>query len=287
MRKYLGNQKKHARTLVIILGLTHSPQVFASFRVVLDPGHGGLDHGTRYENAQYQLAEKDVALAIAKETKTLLEAKGILVTLTREDDHDVPLAQRTSLANKLKANLFLSIHLNSAQSRHAQTEGIETYILNTQTDESSRRLTRIENSVVTQAPDSNAPLEVSLILKDLRLDANLAESKRLACTVQHHLVAETTRFQLNAQTPIKDIQRMVRLRDRGVRQALFHVLLGADMPSALVEAGFLAHTGDRKVIASPHGRRAVASALTTAIVEFRKDLGTYRALDALKKCHLK
>lgn len=259
----------------------------APFRVVLDPGHGGQDHGTYYENSQFRLAEKDVALAIAKETKAILESRGIAVTLTRDEDHDLPLAHRTALANRLKANLFLSIHLNSSHAPRANTEGVETYILNTQTDASSRRLARIENSVVTQAPDSNAPLEVSLILKDLRLDANLAESKRLACTVQRHLVSETTRFQQGPRSSVKDVQRQMRLRDRGVRQALFHVLLGADMPSALVETGFLAHAGDRKIIASVEGRRTVARALASAVEGFRKDQGTRRAADVLHKCHLK
>lgn len=292
MKSYFKTQDQPLLYVIAIvtLILTDASSAFAalsSFRVVLDPGHGGLDHGTFYETSQFRLAEKDVALAIAKDTKALLEKSGILVTLTREDDHDVPLAQRTALANRLKADLFLSIHLNSSHSPRANTEGVETYILNTQTDASSRRLARIENSVVTQAPDSNAPLEVSLILKDLRLDANLAESKRLACTVQRHLVAETTRFQQSTQSTPKELQRQMRLRDRGVRQALFHVLLGADMPSALVETGFLAHAGDRKIIASPEGRRTVARALTSAIVGFQKDHGTRRALDALQKCHLK
>jgi N-acetylmuramoyl-L-alanine amidase len=143
---------------------------------------------------------------------------------------------------------------------------VETYILNNTTDASSKRLAQLENSVLGGAKDdAQGQLDVALILKDLRLDANLAESKRLACLLQSHLIASREVREGSPEGKPKDPRA-----DRGVRQALFHVLLGADMPSALVEAGFLTHPKDRALLLSPSGQRSIGRAVALAILEFKR-----------------
>ncbi len=245
-----------------------------TFRVVIDPGHGGNDTGTVFDNGIVRISEKDATLLIARQVAKQLKAKGIGVTLTRQEDRDLSLGARTALANRLGADVFLSIHMNSTHSRAPKlgpvAEGIETYILNNATDATSKRLARLENSVI-QHTEGESPQEadVALILRDLRLDANLGESKRLACAIQDGL-----------STP----GHPSRLRNRGVKQALFHVLLGADMPSVLVEAGFLTSARDRAAVLSPKRRKAMAASIAGAIDRFRKQKGTPQEQASLSRC---
>ena len=231
----------------------------APFLVVLDPGHGGADFGTVYtrpDPTRFHVAEKNVTLALALQTARQLRAHGIKVILTRESDQDVPLSTRTAIANKVKADLFISIHMNAGAA-----EGVETYILNNTTDATSRRLAQIENTNAQQS-------DVDLIIKDLRLDANLPESKRLACAVQENLVSA------------------MKKKNRGVKQALFYVLLGADMPSALLEAGFLSDARDRAFVLSEVGQRSISMAIARAVEQFRKLSGTPAAAAVLSRCQV-
>ncbi len=240
----------------------------AAFRVVIDPGHGGSDLGTTFDNGTIQIAEKDVTLALAQETARELRAKGIEAILTRTKDQELPLPARTAMANKLKADVFISIHMNSTAVAGATiVEGVETFILNNTTDASSRRLAQLENAVLGGVKGQN-PVEndVALILKDLRLDANLSESKRLACSIQEQLSTNK--------------------RNRGVKQALFYVLLGADMPSVLVEAGFLNSARDRELVLSPTGQKKIAKAITQAMLRFSREKNTPKATVVLSRCQI-
>ncbi len=242
-----------------------TPAKRAPFRVVIDPGHGGSDEGATYKSGSFKISEKQLTLLIALEAAEQLRARGFQVHLTREDDSEVSVPERTKIANRLGADVFVSIHMNSAahldaaKAKHAQ--GIETYILNNASDASSRRLAALENSVITPKEDTPELTDVALILKDLRLDANLSDSKRLACAVQQNLVSLIP----GAKGP-----RGHPKKDRGVKQALFHVLLGADMPSILVEAGFLTHPKDREFVRSQLGRRAMGVALAEAIEVYKE-----------------
>jgi N-acetylmuramoyl-L-alanine amidase len=254
------------------------PKFARPFKIVIDPGHGGVDHGTVHDNGMVKLAEKDVTLMLARGVARELIARGFEVTLTRTDDRDLALGARTQLANRLGADIFLSIHMNSTTpgSKHG-TEGFETYILNNATDASSKRLAHLENTVIwREGIKTSQQADVALILRDLRLDANLSESKRLACAVQSGVAASHGK---DGNKP-----RGGGWRDRGVKQALFHVLLGADMPSALLEAGFLSSPRDRAVVMSPQGRKAVSEGIARAIETFRNAKGTPKAALALSRC---
>lgn len=241
------------------------------FKVVIDPGHGGSDHGTVYYNGDYPISEKNVTLMIARQVAAQLKADGVDATLTRRDDHELPLGKRTELANRMGADVFLSIHMNSAPGAELRgAEGVETYILNNATDASSRRLAHLENTVISHdGLDTPQAEDVALILRDMRLDANLSESKRLACAVQNSLSGKKAQ------------------KSRGVKQALFHVLLGADMPSILVEAGFLSSPRDRALVLSSEGRRAIGASITRAIGQYRRLKGTHAASLALSRCQVR
>lgn len=253
------------------------------FRVVLDPGHGGNDEGTVFGSGTQKITEKDVTLLLSRKIAANLRTRGFEVHLTRDGDQTLNLSDRTAMANRLKADAFISIHMNaSAQGTSAQATGFETYFLNNTSDQSSKRLAHFENSVLggSEPPqagvDKSEGNDVALILKDLRLDANLAESKRLACHLQHQLVqfTATRSDEVVAESP----------RNRGVRQALFYVLLGADMPAALVEAGFLRNAQDRARVLSVDGQAKIAAALTRALERFRVLKGTAQAQQVVGSC---
>jgi N-acetylmuramoyl-L-alanine amidase len=245
------------------------------FRVVLDPGHGGTDEGTVYRSGDSRIAEKTLTLQLAKKVAYQLRARGYLVTLTRNDDREVALGTRTQIANRLGADIFISIHLNSSEeARRKDAEGIETYILNSTTDASSKRLARLENSVISGEQPAGSPedRDVALILKDLRLDGNLSSSKRLACSLQEHLVRATSN-RIN----------LLR-RNRGIKQALFHVLLGADMPSVLVEVGFLNSANDRSFVRSLRGQAIASRSIADAVDHYSARGKASKRLVSLNRC---
>ncbi len=248
--------------------------------MVLDAGHGGVDEGAVSFQGLYKVAEKNITLVLAHQVANLLKKAGIDARLTRTGDRDVGLAERTALANKIKADLFLSIHMNSMPEtgRKQAASGVETYILNGATDATSRRLAHMENSVVSTFDSGNS--DVAVILKDLKLESNLGESKRLACLVQGELVSATHAPRGLTQVSIKPQGRP----DRGVKQALFHVLLGADMPSVLVEAGFISNATDRARVLSSAGQKALSSAIATAIERFLRTRGSKLATTQLSTC---
>lgn len=249
------------------------PAVRRPFHVVLDPGHGGSDQGTSYSDGRYAISEKDATLLLARQLAVELRARGIRVTLTREQDTDVSLGSRTAIANRLRADIFLSIHMNSSEEASPSAQGIETFILNSTTDDTSRRLARLENSVLDKrALETPEQTDVALILRDLQLDANLSESKRLACAIQNSVVKQPSQREL---------------RDRGVKQALFHVLLGAEMPSVLVEAGFLSHANDRAAVTTYWGRRNMAQVMARAIDQFRLHRDRPEAIAAVSRCQIR
>ncbi len=233
------------------------------FLIVLDPGHGGIDAGASFKTkAGKVITEKEITLQLARDLARELIIRGYQVILTRNQDQELPLSERTQLANRLKARVFISLHLNSmpapekANQKDAQSpSGIETYILNHATDAASRRLQDLENSVLkdSQTKEHSASSQVSLIMKDMILDANLAPSKDLACAVQNRV--------------------KVSAKDRGVKQALFYVLLGADMPSILIEAGFINHDADRERVLDLKKRMKLATQIAVAVDDFKKKRG--------------
>jgi N-acetylmuramoyl-L-alanine amidase len=220
--------------------------------VVLDAGHGGkFPHDGAH--GAHGLLEKNIALTVAQKTKLLLEAQGATVLLTRENDDDVSLADRARVANEAGADLFLSIHCNSMETRADRqiTRGVETYFLSPDpTDAEAKMLAELENGGPEAVPLPKAPDAVSGILADLALGQARNDSAALAEIVQHHVIRGTW------------------AQSRGVRQAPFLVLSGTKMPSALVEIGFISHPAESKLLAKPAYQDKVALALSNAVREF-------------------
>ncbi len=219
--------------------------------VVLDPGHGGA-YPLDGAHGRGGLVEKDVALAVAIQTKEAMEQAGITVVLTREADADLSLARRAQIANEAGADLFLSIHCNSMPKLKDRllTRGVETYFLSPDpTDSEAKLLAEIENGGPEASPAKSTDA-VSGILADLALGQARNDSARLAEIVQRRMVREA------------------RISGRGVRQAPFAVLAGTRMPSALVEIGFISHPIEGRLLAKERHQKTIARALAAAAREY-------------------
>jgi len=217
-------------------------------RVIIDAGHGGHDTGAIGPTG---VREKDVTLAISRKLKARLEEEGFEVLLTRDDDRFVKLEDRTRFANRKKGDLFVSVHCNAHKSR--KLRGVETYTLNITSDRYAIRLAAREN-----AASERTISDLQLILADLATKANTDASTRLATAVQSRLVEAS-------HEPKR------RARNLGVKQAVFYVLLGAKMPSILVETAFLSNPHEEKRLADPEFQQSVADAIASGIVRFNAE----------------
>ena len=208
-------------------------------KVVIDPGHGGHDTGTRGPGGYL---EKDLVLDVARRLGKLIESRlGSEVVFTRSDDTFIPLEERTRIANEHKADLFLSIHANSSPVR--TTSGVETYYLNFTTDKTALDVAARENAASQHSIYDLRDLVDKIARKD-----KTEESRAFAEKVQLSL----TRFWRRTSS---------RSRDRGVRQAPFVVLIGASMPSVLAEIGFLSNAHDESLMKKALYRQKIAEAL--------------------------
>jgi N-acetylmuramoyl-L-alanine amidase len=214
-------------------------------RVVIDAGHGGHDTGAIGPTG---VREKDVALSVTQKLKTKLEALGLEVVLTRDDDTFIALDERTRIANREHGDLFISIHCNAAPSKSLR--GVETYTLNTSSNRYSVRLAARENATTERGIN-----DLQYILADLATKANTGESQRLADRVQRSIIRGLS----------KDYKGV---RDLGTKEALFVVLLGAKMPSILVETSFLSNPEDEQRLASAEYQQLLADQIAEAVSGF-------------------
>jgi N-acetylmuramoyl-L-alanine amidase len=213
--------------------------------VVIDAGHGGENHGARGAGG---LLEKDLVLDVTLRLAKRLEARGIEVVLTRRDDRFVSLEERTSIANDARGDLFISIHANASRGREAR--GIETFFVSLEaSDEAAQRIANLENQAfgASEGVAKIAQDPLLGILGDLIATEHLVESQEFAGLVQSELASG---------------------RSRGVKQAPFVVLMGVQMPAALVEIGFLTNPADERELRSSRERDRLADAVTGAVVEF-------------------
>ena len=220
--------------------------------IVIDPGHGGTETGAIGPSG---IQEKELTLTIARDLEARLEQSGFRVILTRNEDAGVPHDNRTAIANQNKADLFISIHLNSSLGSGAY--GTETYFLSAEaTDATAARSAAAENTDGEAAAqgstaDPQAMEDLRLILWDLAQSHHMAESQRFAKLVQGEL------------------NQTLQLRDRGVKQAPFRVLMGAAMPAVLVELGFLSNPDEEKKLQDPEYRGDLIAALARAIQRYK------------------
>jgi N-acetylmuramoyl-L-alanine amidase len=219
--------------------------------LVIDPGHGGHDVGAVGPTG---LQEKELALDIARRLAMLLQEElGVRVVLTRARDQFIGLRERTTLANRERADLFVSIHVNAAPV--AAATGTETYFLsNEATDGAARRAAEYENRLigVDAGPRSGQPEVLRSILWDLAQSDFQQESSRVADALQTHL------------------DRALRRPSRGVKQAPFYVLGGAAMPAVLVEIGFISNPQEEQRLRDDGYRDRIARALAAGIAAYKR-----------------
>jgi N-acetylmuramoyl-L-alanine amidase len=217
-------------------------------RIVIDPGHGGADPGAQ----TVELSESALVLDVSHRLAARLEAVGIEVVLTRRSDVYLPLHARTELANRVDADLFLSIHANAASDRSAR--GIETYYLDFASDADAATLAARENAASREGLHNLPKLVQSITMQD-----KLKESQDLAGLVQRHLIGGVRELHPAAQ-------------DLGVKRAPFVVLIGANMPSVLTEISFLTNQEEAAFLATDAYRDRIADALLESILAYQQTL---------------
>jgi N-acetylmuramoyl-L-alanine amidase len=224
-------------------------------RIVIDAGHGGHDSGTLGADG---IEEKDVVLDVALRLGALLHDRlGAEIIYTRSDDTFIPLETRTAIANKAQADLFLSIHANS--SPDASARGVETYYLNFTSDPTALDVAARENAVSDQSIHQLSDLVKKIALKD-----KIAESREFASDVEGSLYTGLQKGNAG-------------LKDRGVKQAPFVVLIGANMPSILAEISFVTNPKDADQLLEPEYRERVAESLYKGVARYEAGLsGTQR-----------
>lgn len=219
--------------------------------IVIDPGHGGKDPGAiGFSNKNY---EKDITLAIAQKLRDrITEKTQIKVYLTREDDRFVSLRERTEFANEVKADLFVSIHINAHNDR--DVSGIEVYYLSTAKTDDARATEALENAVVYHYEGGEEALarynDLDFILTDMAQNEHLQESHDLCVNLQNNLVEVTES------------------KNRGVKQANFYVLRGAFMPGVLIETGFISNKYEERKLVKPVYQNQIAEALYQGVDSF-------------------
>ncbi len=215
--------------------------------VVIDAGHGGEDQGARGAQG---LLEKDLVLDVARRLAGALRARGVRVVLTRDDDRFVSLEERTSVANDARGDLFVSVHANAARSQAPR--GAETFFAALEaSDAAAGEVAARENEALVAAASPGVGADPFLaLLGDLIATEHLSESSDFARLAQGRLAGTDG------------------AGSRGVKQAPFVVLLGVQMPSALVEIGFLTNPEDERRLASSARRERIGTTLAEAVLEF-------------------
>jgi N-acetylmuramoyl-L-alanine amidase/type II secretory pathway predicted ATPase ExeA len=216
-------------------------------RIAIDPGHGGYDTGTM---GPHGLLEKNLCLDVALRLGQLIEENiaGAEVVYTRKDDSHVSLEERTAIANAANVDLFISIHANSSDSHEAR--GVETYYLSLGTSRESRELAARENAL-----SQSSLRDLPELIKKITRNEKIAESKLLAVDIQNTL---SQRLRLVSQ----------REKNRGVKQAPFVVLTGANMPAVLSEISFVSNASDESLLLESGQRQRVAEGLYRGIAAY-------------------
>jgi N-acetylmuramoyl-L-alanine amidase len=232
-------------------------------RIILDPGHGGHDPGAVGPRKLY---EKTVVLDIAKKVQKILSGNPMNeVFLTRDSDIFIPLEERTVIANRKRADLFVSIHANASTRR--QAKGYETYLLNWTDDEEAMRVAARENAItLKQMKEMHRKMDiVSVITDDLMRQTKRDESIKLAHYIQRSMVSS-----LGSSC------------DLGVKQALFYVLFGAKMPSVLVEVSFISNPLEERLLSDDSYRMRIAKAIAEGVMTYFNSVPAVQKVTELK-----
>ena len=223
-------------------------------RIVIDAGHGGHDPGA----SAFGISEAELVLDVALRLEQLLESQpGVEVVLTRRTNEYVSLEERTEIANRVAADLFLSIHANA--SANAAARGVETYFLNFALNPQAEAVAARENAASGKTMSS-----LPGIIKAITLNSKLNESRDFATSIQRALV--------RGMRPGNKA-----LRDLGVKQAPFMVLIGAAMPSVLAEISFVTNQPEAQLLKTSAYRQRIAESLLAGIFRYQQSLKKVQA----------
>ncbi len=223
--------------------------------IVIDPGHGGRDPGAL---GYYKLREKDIVLSVGLLLGKYLKRKlpNVKILYTRDKDVFVPLWKRTRFANENQGKLFISLHCNSSESHRAR--GFETYFLSAEKDERAREVVLTENESIKfeTAHDQKQYEGINFVLATLAQNAFIKYSQYLASVVQKTL---------------RQFLQPLGMKDRGVKQGPFWVMVGATMPNILVEMGYISNKNEARLLRSKNTQSKIALALAEGIIKFKND----------------
>ncbi len=253
------------RTRILILGLYllfFFVDVLSAqdrvFTVVIDPGHGGRDPGAVGATSK----EKDIVLSVGLKLGARIEKNhpDVKVLYTRKDDRFVPLNQRAEIANKARADLFISIHCNALDRRRTSPQGVETFVLGLHRSKDNLDVAKAENAVIMYEEDYSVKYEgfnpnepESYIIFEFMANEFLGQSVNFATMVQNQLVSNSKRV------------------NRNVRQAGFLVLREVAMPSILIELGYISNRQEENYLKSENGQTSLATSIYNGFREYKRE----------------
>lgn len=229
--------------------------------IVIDAGHGGHDPGC----SNGSVREKDVTLAIALKLGKMIEdsLKDVKVIYTRKTDKFIELSERSNIANKNNADLFISIHCNANDNKDAN--GTETYVMGLHKTESNLQVSKRENNVITLEKNYKTNKTYG------EFDPNSNEAYIIFSLFQNAFMTQSQKFAGHVESEFKS---HTKLKSRGVKQAGFIVLWKSTMPGVLIETGFLSNETDRKVLGKDSGQIVTATAIFNAVRKYKTSTAT-------------
>ncbi len=242
--------------LLFIANVTYA--IDSRFVVVIDAGHGGKDTGAT--RGGYK--EKDINLGVVLALGQLIERnhKDVKVVYTRKTDVFVDLDRRADIANKAKANLFISVHTNSTAAKSTSVSGADTYILGLARSEENLQVAKRENSVIL--------LEDNYKTKYEGFDPNSPESYIIFEFMTNTFMEQSLQFASFVQSDFRNVAKRV---DRGVRQAGFLVLRKTSAPSVLIELGFINNQSEAQFLSTKSGQQSMARAIYSGFRKYKRD----------------
>jgi len=242
---------KTAREAIPQEVVAEGPKIYRISTVVIDAGHGGKDPGAT--GRRFRLREKSMTLSIAKKLGSILERSGMRVVYTRKNDNFIPLPKRSDVANNAGADLFVSVHINASRSK--SLNGFECYYLSDATDDNARALEAFEDSSVSMNEKATAEhsRQLDKTLWDLALTENRTESSELA-----NYICDSVEAGREADV-------------RGVRTARFYVLKHTNIPSVLVEIGYLSNRSEEAKLKDPAYLDRMTELVAGGILKYKKE----------------
>ncbi len=222
----------------------------SALTILLDPGHGGSELGAKaFIHQKKKIYEKDLNLKLAKIIQKKLATRHS-VFLTRSYDKKVSLAQRAEIADKVNADLIISIHFNSSLEKGSH--GFETYYLDNNNDAAVKKVEEVENH-----DHDGIDNGVNKILIDLAIDKTVSQSKKLSSRIHSRIS--------------KNIKKKFRMKDRGVKPGLFYVLALSKRPGVLLEAGFVSNSNEAQKITQPSFLNRYADSVVQGILDYSSE----------------